>query len=285
MEQLERKPDWLKVSLRTQVEHRKTHRFLSRNGLHTICEEAACPNQTECWNRGVATFLILGQNCTRSCRFCNVATKSNLFVDSEEPQKIAETVKKMALSHVVITSVTRDDISDGGSKHWLKTLESVKKLCQNTTIEALIPDFGGSHSQIETVLNGTPDILGHNLETVPRLYQKIRPQADYRRSLDVLKFSANLGFVAKTGMMVGLGESEEEIIQVMKDAFAAGCKIFTIGQYLQPSKNHLPICRFVHPDEFVRYKKNGLAMGFSVVESGPLVRSSYGADWQFQQLK
>ena len=279
---LTRKPAWLKVSLRILAEHGKTRGLLNQNGLNIICEEAVCPNKTECWNRGVATFLILGKNCTRSCRFCNVATKRPLPVDSEEPKKVAEAVGKMALAHVVITSVTRDDLSDGGSNHWLATLEKVKN--KKTTIEALIPDFSGSHNQIETVLGGAPDILGHNLETVPRLYSQIRQQSDYRRSLDVLKFSANLGFVVKTGIMVGLGESEEEIVQVMKDAFNFGCKIFTIGQYLQPSKNHLPICRYVHPDEFKEYKQKGLEIGFSVVESGPLVRSSYCADRQINQL-
>jgi len=275
-----RKPEWLRINLPKVNEYAYLKQKLEKYQLHTICESGICPNIGECWKNKTATFMILGNICTRSCRFCAVKTGKPLPPDKLEPQKLAEVIQEMKLRHCVITSVDRDDLSDGGSEIWAETVIAIKEKNPQITIETLIPDFKGIKEQIQKLINVKPDIISHNLETVKRLTQTTRVQAKYKRSLDVLAFIAKTGITTKTGIMLGIGETEEEIFQTMDDSLEAGCKIFTMGQYLQPTKEHLPVIRYVNPDEFNKLKEIGLSKGFKFVESGPLVRSSYHAEKQ-----
>ncbi|RMI09676.1 MAG: lipoyl synthase, partial [Calditrichaeota bacterium] len=279
------RPDWLKIRFSINENYRDLLQIVSTNHLHTVCQEARCPNQSECWGRGTATLMILGDVCTRSCGFCAVKTGRPPIYDRDEPRRVALAVQKMHLNHVVITSVNRDELPDQGSEVWAETIRQVRALNPDTSIEVLIPDFKGQWEPLKRVIEAHPDILGHNIETVPRLYRRVRPQAKYERSLWVLQKSHEQGMVAKTGVMVGLGETFEEVVEVMKDALSAGVEIFTIGQYLQPTKRHLPVERFVHPDEFAEYKRIGESLGLRHVESGPLVRSSYHAEEQVDRMR
>ncbi len=272
------KPDWLKVRIPAGEEFARLKNLMRGQNLHTVCEEARCPNVAECWNAGTATFMILGDVCTRSCGFCNVKTGRPTWLDKDEPRRVAEAIRAMGVRHAVITSVNRDELPDGGAEMFAETIRQARAMNPGITIEVLIPDFQGERWALEIVLNERPDILNHNTETVPRLYRKVRPQAKYERSLQVIRWSKEAGMVTKSGIMVGLGETADEVLCVMKDLRAAGCDIMTIGQYLQPTTAHLPVDRYVSLEEFARYKLEGLAMGFVQVESGPLVRSSYHAE-------
>lgn len=273
-----RRPEWLKVRAPGGEEFARLKTMMRSKALHTVCEEARCPNISECWDAGTATFMIHGDTCTRSCGFCAVKTGRPLPVDLDEPRRVAEAVKAMNLTHAVITSVNRDELADGGSMIWAETIRAVREASPSTSIEVLIPDFKGNAANLQRVIDAQPDILNHNTETVPRLYRRVRPQGRYQWTLDVLQESKRQGMRTKTGVMLGLGEQPDEVFSVMQDLRGVGVDILTLGQYLQPTKNHLPVDRFVHPDEFKRYEVEGLAMGFSVVESGPLVRSSYHAE-------
>jgi lipoyl synthase len=273
-----KRPEWLKVKAPGGTDFSRIKSLMKTKVLHTVCEEAHCPNISECWSRGTATFLILGDVCSRNCKFCAISTGTPTIPDPQEPNKVADAVLQMKLSHAVITSVTRDDLPDGGSYLWAETIKQVRSINPNTTIEVLIPDFQGKKEQLSNVFQANPDILNHNIETVPRLYQIVRPQANYKTSLNVLDNAKKFGLKTKTGIMLGLGETNDEIINVMKDLREIQVNIFTIGQYLQPTKNHLSVARFVHPNEFAELKRIGLDMGFDYVESAPLVRSSYHAE-------
>ena len=273
-----RKPDWLKIQLPKGDNYLKVKGILEEKGLHTICSSGKCPNMGECWNAGTATFMILGDICTRSCKFCATKTGKPLPVDTDEPEKIAQSIKQLNLKHVVITSVDRDDLPDGGSQIWANTVRKVKELNPETTIETLIPDFGGNKDHLHIVIESRPDIISHNLETVRRLTPQIRSAAQYDRSLEVLRQIAASGLRAKSGIMVGLGETEAEVLATMDDLRKVNCEIFTIGQYLQPSHSHMAVVEYVHPDVFERYRVAGLEKGFAFVESKPLVRSSYHAE-------
>ncbi|MDD5571316.1 MAG: lipoyl synthase [Bacteroidales bacterium] len=275
-----KKPDWLRIKLPTAREYSQVKFYLGKHKLHTICESGSCPNLGECWAAGNATFMILGDICTRSCGFCNVKTGKPNNVDSGEPMRVAEAIKLMNLKHCVITSVDRDDLEDGGSGIWAETVKAIRKLNPDTTIETLIPDFQGNYKNLQKVLSTKPDIVSHNLETVKSLTKKVRKQAIYERSLDVIKNISDAGIKSKSGIMVGLGETKEEIMETMDDLIKVRCKIFTVGQYLQPTKNHLPVMEYIHPDVFEEIKKAGYEKGFEFVESGPLVRSSYHAEKQ-----
>ncbi len=278
-EQLQgRRPEWLKVRAPGGEDYARVKSMMRSKALHTVCEEARCPNITECWNAGTATFMIHGDTCTRSCGFCAVKTGRPLAVDTDEPRRVAEAVASMNLKHCVITSVNRDEMKDGGSAIWAETIRRTRELSPNTTIEVLIPDFKGNMENLQRVIDERPDILNHNTETVPRLYRPVRPQGKFHWTLDVLRESKRQGMRTKTGVMLGLGETPAEVIEVMKELRGVSVDILTLGQYLQPTKNHLPVDRFVHPDEFAHYRTVGLEMGFAVVESGPLVRSSYHAE-------
>ncbi|RMH56610.1 MAG: lipoyl synthase [Candidatus Hydrogenedentota bacterium] len=272
-----RKPPWIRGRLPSGETAAAVARLLGDRGLHTVCESALCPNIGECWSHGTATFMILGDVCTRSCGFCAVKSGRPAAPLSEEPQRVAEAAKRMRLRHVVITSVDRDDLPDGGAFQWAETIRAVRQSTK-ATIEVLIPDFRGKDGALETVLDARPDVLAHNLETVPRLYPQVRPKSDYSFSLEILSRASEAGFRTKSGIMVGIGEEVDEILPVMRDAVAAGVSIFTIGQYLRPSRRHLPVQRFVHPDEFEHWRRTGITLGFAHVESGPLVRSSYHAE-------
>jgi lipoic acid synthetase len=272
------RPEWLKVRAPGGETYANLKKMMRSKNLHTVCEEAHCPNIGECWGRGTATFLILGDICTRSCGFCAIKTGRPQPVDPEEPLKVALAVQQMGISHVVITSVNRDELPDQGSTIWAKTIEEVRRLNPKVSIEVLIPDFKGDLNCLQRVLDAKPNILNHNVETVPRLYRIVRPQAKYERSLRVLQYSKEQGFITKTGIMVGIGETFDEVVQVMKDLRQIDVDIFTIGQYLQPTPAHLPVDRFVTPEEFKQYKLIGIELGFRHVESGPLVRSSYHAE-------
>ena len=285
MSKYTRKPDWLKVKIKTDEGFQQTNALMTKQNLHTVCEEARCPNIYECWSRKTATIMILGDVCTRACKFCNVKTGKPMIVDELEPIRVAEAVKEMDLKHVVITSVDRDDIKDDfGARIWSRTINQIRKMIPSCSIEVLTPDFQGNKSALSIVFNAKPDIFSHNIECVERVSKNVRSQSNWERSKDVLKLSVKDGLVTKTGMMVGLGESDKEVINTMKEIAELGVHIFNIGQYLQPSKKHLSVDRFVHPDMFSFYKEEGLSMGFKVVESGPLVRSSYHADEQADQL-
>ncbi|MDD5062535.1 MAG: lipoyl synthase [Candidatus Marinimicrobia bacterium] len=271
------KPDWLKVKFTVNNDFRDLQKIIKDHHLHTVCQSARCPNQSDCWQRRTATLMILGDTCTRNCRFCAVKSGKPQPVDLNEPQKIGRAVKLMGLKYAVITSVTRDDLPDGGAAVWAETIREIRRQNPNTNIEVLIPDFRGDINALETVLSATPDVLGHNLETVRVLYPIARPQADYEQSLRVIYESKKRGAVTKTGIMVGLGETAEQVSELMQDVLNAGCDILTLGQYLQPTKDHLPVVRYITPEEFKTYQDTGLSLGFRAVFSGPLVRSSFHA--------
>ncbi len=273
-----RKPDWLKIKLPKGDNYLKVKGILDEKGLHTICASGKCPNMGECWNTGTATFMILGDICTRSCKFCATKTGKPLPVDVHEPEKIAQSIKHLNLKHVVLTSVDRDDLHDGGAAIWAETVRKVKELNPGTTIETLVPDFGGNTDHLQVVIESAPDIISHNLETVRRLTPKVRSAAQFDRSLEVLRQIAASGLRAKSGIMVGLGETETEVFETMDESRKANCSIFTIGQYLQPTPAHLPVSEYIHPYQFEKYRLAGLERGFTHVESKPLVRSSYHAE-------
>ncbi len=276
--EIKRKPDWLKIKLPLGANYRNVKQIVAANGLHTICSSGKCPNMGECWGAGTATFMILGEICTRSCKFCATRTGKPLPLDPVEPFKLAESVKLMGLKHAVITSVDRDDLIDGGAAHWASTIMAVKNINPGITVEVLIPDFDNRLELIQLVANAGPDIISHNLETVERLTPLVRSRASYRTSLDVIRKISATESVSKSGIMLGLGETRDEIHQTMDDLVGAGCEIFTMGQYLQPTRAHLEVAEYVHPDEFARLKTEGLQRGFRIVESAPLVRSSYHAE-------
>ncbi len=279
------RPDWLKIKLSTSGKFLETQKLIRGNNLHTVCEEARCPNIYECWGRQTATIMILGDTCTRSCGFCSVKTGKPLAADAMEPIRTGHTVNAMNLRHVVITSVDRDDIkNDYGAEIWAETIEQIHIQAPECTIEVLTPDFRNYRPAFEKVFQAKPDIFSHNIECVERISHQVRPQSDWNRSLSVLRASTEWGLKTKTGMMVGMGENDSEVLETMQKIAELGITIFNIGQYLQPTLNHLPVQRFVHPDIFKMYKEKGLEMGFNVVESGPLVRSSYHADEQVSQL-
>ena len=276
-----RLPEWLRIKLPTSDSFAQTRNLLGELKLHTVCESAQCPNHWECWEKGTATFMIAGDRCTRACGFCAVATAKPLPLETDEPQRVAEATRRMRLKHVVITAVARDDIADGGAEHFRQTIEAVRKVNPRTVIEVLVPDFQDSDASIDMVLAANPDIFNHNLETVRRLTPAVRHRATYDRSLSVLqKVKARRGktIFTKSGMMLGLGEREEEVQTAMQDLRAAGCDILTLGQYLQPSLKLLPVQEFIHPEKFAAYQARAEAMGFVHVASGPMVRSSYHAD-------
>jgi lipoic acid synthetase len=273
-----RKPEWLKVKLPTGEEYRKVRQLVTEKKLHTICESGNCPNMGECWGAGTATFMILGNVCTRSCGFCAVATGRPSAVDLQEPARVAESVRVMGVKHAVVTSVDRDDLKDGGSTIWVETIRTIRSVSPGTTLETLIPDFQGKWDNLQRVIDEGPEIISHNLETVRRLTKQVRVQAKYDRSLEVLKRISDAGVRAKSGIMLGLGETEDEILESMDDLRNSGVSILTLGQYLQPTKNHLPVGDWITPERFARYKTIGMEKGFRYVESGPLVRSSYHAE-------
>jgi lipoic acid synthetase len=283
-----RKPEWLKIKLQTDERFKEVSSLVKDLELHTVCREAHCPNIFECFRNGTATFLILGPKCTRSCRFCAIDTGSPDPVDRDEPARIAKAVSLLKLKHAVITSVTRDDLETGGAEIFALTIERIRAESAGCTVEVLIPDFKGDESSLLKVLSSRPDILNHNIETVPRLYPAVRPDADYNRSLEVLSRSAGyseVGILTKSGIMIGLGENIGEIIETMKDMVSAGCGLLTIGQYLSPSKEKLTVQKYYTPDEFRELKEKGLSVGFEHVESGPLVRSSYHAEKQLSETR
>ncbi len=280
-----RKPDWLKIKVPSGKEYISVKEIVSQHKLHTICTSGHCPNMHECWGRGTATLMILGDICTRSCKFCNVKTGRPLPADEQEPQRVAESVKLMKLKHVVLTSVDRDDLKDGGAAIWALTIRKIKEQSPDTTIETLIPDFDGREELIQQVIDAGPEVVSHNLETVRRITPWTRSRARYDRSLDVLRFVAGTGVVAKSGIMVGLGEKPHEVFELMDDLLQAGVSILTIGQYLQPTKKHLPVTEYVTPEQFKTYERAGLEKGFRFVESSPLVRSSYHAEKHVPVLK
>ncbi|MDP1745924.1 MAG: lipoyl synthase [Bacteroidota bacterium] len=273
-----RKPDWLRVKLPIGKEYAEVRKIVSTHKLHTICESGNCPNMGECWGAGTATFMILGNVCTRSCGFCNVATGRPKAVDLLEPERVAESVRLMNVKHCVITSVDRDDLKDGGSIIWAETISAIRRLNPQTKFETLIPDFQGKWENLQRIIDVKPDIVSHNTETVRRLTKQVRIQAKYDRSLEVLKRLKDAGLKTKSGIMLGLGETEQEIYETMDDLRAVGCDVLTLGQYLQPTPKHLPVTEFIRPEVFEKYKQVGLEKGFRFVESGPLVRSSYHAE-------
>jgi lipoic acid synthetase len=273
-----KKPDWLRVKLPIGESYRHVRNLVDTHKLHTICESGNCPNMGECWGAGTATFMILGNTCTRSCGFCAVATGRPDPVDWDEPQRVAEAIYLMKVKHAVITSVDRDELKDGGSIIWFNTIKAVKSLNNDTTLETLIPDFKGEKENIQRIIDAAPEVVSHNIETVERLTRQVRIQAKYWRSMEVIKILKESGMRTKSGIMLGLGEKKEEVVQTMKDLYNSGCDVITIGQYLQPTKKHLAVHRFVHPDEFAEYREIGYSMGLDYVESGPLVRSSYHSE-------
>lgn len=273
-----RKPEWLKTQLKSDLKFEMVSRIVKEHNLHTICSSGRCPNMCECWNKGTATFMILGDICTRGCRFCNTATGRPLPPDPAEPAQLAESIRLMGLRHAVITAVTRDDLPDQGAAHWAASIRAVKQANPHTTLEVLIPDFDARPEWLDLVMAERPEIISHNLETVRRLTPQVRTKARYDTSLDVLRYLSAHGVTTKTGIMLGLGETEDEVLALMDDALAAGCSILTIGQYMQPSRRNIPVAAYIHPDQFAEYKRIGLAKGFRVVESAPLVRSSYCAE-------
>ena len=273
-----KKPKWLKVKLPTGQAYKTVRGITKSHDLHTICESGNCPNMGECWGAGTATFMILGNICTRSCGFCNVMTGRPLSVDVLEPKKVARSVQLMKVKHAVITSVDRDDLKDGGASIWVETINEIRKENPETTMETLIPDFKGRLKDIQPIIDVAPEVVSHNMETVRRLTKKVRIQAKYDRSLDVLRFLNEGGIKTKSGIMLGLGETEAEVVETMHDLREVGVSIMTIGQYLQPSKKHLSVLEFITPAQFDKYKEIGLSLGFQYVESSPLVRSSYRAE-------
>ncbi|NQU87219.1 MAG: lipoyl synthase [Mariniphaga sp.] len=274
----QRLPRWMKMKLPKGGNYSKVKNLVEKHNLHTICTSGNCPNIGECWNRGTATFMILGDICTRNCKFCGVKSGKPLLPDPKEPQRIAESVKVMGLQHCVITSVDRDDLPDLGATIWAQTIKEVKELNPELKIEVLIPDFQGREELIQKVIDSNPEVISHNFETVENLTSKIRSAAKYQRSLNVLRFIANSDIVAKSGIMLGLGETREEILQTMDDLLDVGCTVITIGQYLAPTLHHMQVVEYIHPNVFEEYKQIGLDKGFKFVESEPLVRSSYRAE-------
>ncbi len=281
-----RRPDWLKIRLKTGQGFSHTRNLMKTRRLNTVCEEARCPNVYECWERRTATIMILGDICTRACGFCSVKTGKPLSPDAGEPDRTALAVKELGLRHVVITSVDRDDLkNDYGSSVWAETIHAIRELVPECTIEVLTPDFKGYLPAIQQVFEAQPDIFSHNIECVPRISRQVRSQANWERSKSVLKLSIDFGLTTKTGMMVGLGETDEEVLETMQEMAGLGIDIFNIGQYLQPTSDHLPVQRYVHPSVFQMYKLKGIEMGFKIIESAPLVRSSYHADEQVQNYR
>jgi len=281
-----KKPDWLKIKLTSGSSFASTKKLLNRHSLHTVCRSAMCPNLHECWSKGTATFLLLGNVCTRSCRFCAVATERRpAMPDPEEPAKIGEAVKTMKLRHAVLTSVNRDDLADGGAAHWVETIRAIRAANPGVSIECLIPDFQGDEKALDSVMQERPEVLNHNIETVPSRYASVRPQASYERSLAVIeRAKRQFRLATKSGMMVGMGESPEEVEASLRDLRRHGCDMVTIGQYLQPTAAHLPVSRYVTPEEFESYREIALNAGFWHVQSGPFVRSSYHAE-AFEPVK
>ncbi|MDH4058152.1 MAG: lipoyl synthase [Cyclobacteriaceae bacterium] len=273
-----RKPDWLRVKLPVGVEYAKVRRLVDDHKLHTICESGNCPNMGECWGAGTATFMILGNICTRSCTFCAVATGRPTEYDTDEPRRVAEAIKLMGVKHAVITSVNRDELKDRGAEIWFQTVIETKKVSTETTIETLIPDTKGNWEALYKMIEGGQEVVSHNMETVSRLYRLVRPQAKYERSLEQIKRIRDAGMRTKSGIMLGIGETKEEVVKAMDDLAENGLMILTLGQYLQPTKMHLEVAEFIHPDTFEMYKEEGLKRGLKYVESGPLVRSSYHAE-------
>ncbi|HHM20618.1 MAG TPA: lipoyl synthase [Bacteroidetes bacterium] len=273
-----RKPPWLRVKLPIGEKFKKVRQLVDQYNLHTICQSGNCPNMGECWGEGTATFMILGNTCTRSCSFCAVKTGRPPEYDEDEPRRVAEAIALMKVKHAVITSVNRDELKDRGAEIWYQTVRAAKELSPQTTIETLIPDVKANWNALERMISAGQEVVSHNMETVERLYRKVRPQAKYARSLEQIKRTKAYGKRTKSGIMVGLGETEEDVLQTMDDLRQHGCDVLTIGQYLQPTKMHLEVAEFVHPDIFQKYKEAGLKKGFDFVESGPLVRSSYHAE-------
>ncbi len=273
-----KRPDWLRVKLPVGQEYAKVRRIVDNNKLHTICESGNCPNMGECWGAGTATFMILGNVCTRGCSFCAVATGRPTEYDTDEPRRVAEAIQLMGVKHAVLTSVNRDELKDRGAEIWYQTIRSVKELSPNTTIETLIPDVKGNWEALYRMVSAGQEVVSHNMETVARLYRRVRPQARYERSLEQIKLTKEYGKRTKSGIMLGLGETTEEVLTAMDDLIAHGLDVLTLGQYLQPTKLHLEVAEFIHPDQFAFYKEEGLKRGFNYVESGPLVRSSYHAE-------
>ncbi len=281
------KPEWLRVKMPSGPAYHNLQRLMRTKALHTVCEEAVCPNIGDCWGRGTATFLLMGDTCTRSCGFCHIRTGRPTRLDAEEPRRVAEAVQSMGLKHAVLTSVNRDELPDGGAHIFARSIELIHQQVPGCSVEVLIPDFKGDADALRTVMDAHPEILNHNVETVPRLYRTVRPQAIYPRSLRVLKMAREINptAVTKSGIMVGLGETWDEVVQVMQDIRAQEVNILTVGQYLRPTPYHLPVMHYWHPDEFSRLFEEGMAMGFSRVQSAPLVRSSYHADEQVGALR
>lgn len=273
-----RKPEWLKMKIQSNLQFGQVSKIVKDHGLHTICVSGRCPNISECWNKGTATFMILGEICTRACRFCNTITGIPNPLDPKEPEKLAESIRLMKLKHAVVTSVDRDDLPDQGAAHWAESILAVKTVNEGITIEVLIPDFKGQTELIDLLIAQKPNIISHNLETVRRLTPSIRTRAKYDISLQVLAHIATQNTITKTGIMLGLGETETEVLELMDDVLATGCKILTIGQYMQPSKNNIVVSEYIRPEKFEEYKQIGLEKGFKYVESGPFVRSSYCAE-------
>ena len=273
-----KKPDWLRVKLPIGEDYKHVRNLVDTHKLHTICESGNCPNMGECWGEGTATFMILGNICTRSCGFCAVSTGRPEAVDWDEPQRVAEAINLMKVKHAVVTSVDRDEIKDGGSIIWYNTIKAIKALNPNTTLETLIPDFKAEAENIQRIIDASPEVVSHNIETVERLTRQVRIQAKYWRSMETLRILKQGGMRTKSGIMLGLGEVKEEVVQTMQDLRDSHVDVITIGQYLQPSKKHLQVQRFVHPDEFKELREIGYEMGFDYVESGPLVRSSYHSE-------
>lgn len=284
---LVQKPKWLRRRLPTGSEYEKVKGMISDDRLHTVCQEAKCPNMWECFSQKTATFLIMGSRCTRNCRFCSVLSGPLDPPDPAEPARVADVVHQMGLKYVVITSVTRDDLSDGGASLFARTISEIRRKTADACVEVLIPDFQGDRDALYTVLRAKPDVLNHNIETVPRLYPRVRPQAEYQRSLDIIRWAHayDSALPTKSGLMLGLGEEEMEVENTLKDLQCAGCRILTLGQYLQPSKNHLPVERFIPPQEFEAWRKKAIKIGFTEVASGPFVRSSYHAKELYQEIK
>ncbi|MBL6444974.1 lipoyl synthase [Fulvivirga sp. 29W222] len=277
-EKKKRKPDWLRVKLPIGKEYAKVRKLVDNHKLHTICESGSCPNMGECWGAGTATFMILGNVCTRSCTFCAVATGRPPEYDAEEPKRVAEAIKLMEVKHAVLTSVNRDELKDRGAEIWYQTVVETKKLSPRTTIETLIPDVKGNWDALYRMIEGGQEVVSHNVETVERLYRRVRPQAKYQRSLDQIKRTNEAGKRTKSGIMLGVGETIDEVHKAMDDLAEHGLHILTLGQYLQPTKRHLEVAEFIHPDQFEAYREEGLKRGLKYVESGPLVRSSYHAE-------
>lgn len=277
-----RKPEWLKISIGANERYTETKRIVESHCLHTICSSGRCPNMGECWGKGTATFMIAGDICTRSCKFCNTQTGRPLPLDPDEPAHVAESIALMKLSHAVITSVDRDDLPDLGAAHWAQTIREIKRLNPETTTEVLIPDFQGRKELVDQVIKACPEIISHNMETVKRISPQVRSAANYHTSLEVIRQIAESGITAKSGIMVGLGETPAEVEELMDDLISVGCKILTIGQYLQPTHKHFPVAAYITPEQFAVYKETGLKKGFEQVESAPLVRSSYHAEKHIQ---